>query len=295
VDAVNKRRFQVGQVNPRLLLLLLCWGPGCAVYNDSCPVGDPEVWGRINVELDIREQFVRQCEAPVGNFITDAMLGYDYGLQDQNGESIIPRVALINAGAIRDAVSCGAAGEESRRSIPRGPVTDQDVFQLLPFQNTIVVASMTGAQLKDVLEWGVSNLDLPGEAGQEGHFLQVAGEGGIRIDVDCSRSPQTLDSERRTIVDHGSRIVAVTLAGSLPLEPAGVYHVAVLEFMVGTGDLGVPNDGFVAFHQPGISLHDTHVPLTEVVRVWLGQSHPGDYPAVEGRLVYLQCGVTCGD
>lgn len=294
MDTMSKR-LRVGRSSHGLALALLFLSGGCAVYNNSCPVAEPEVWGRSNVELDIRRQFVRQCEAPVGNLVTDAMLDYDYDLRDEQGESIIPRVALINAGAIRDEVSCSAAGSESRLSIPPGPVTDQDIFQMLPFNDTIVVATMTGAQLRDVLEWGVSSLDLPGEAGRQGHFLQVGGEGGIRITVDCQGSAQTLDAERRNIVEHGSRIVAVTLAG-MPLEPAGVYHVAVLDFMAGKDDdLGVPNDGFVALQQEGIKLLDTHVPLTEVVRVWLGRSPAGVSPTVEGRLAYQQCAVTCGD
>ncbi len=39
-------------------------GLSCAVYNDSCPVTEPEVWGDFNVELNISREFVRQCEAP---------------------------------------------------------------------------------------------------------------------------------------------------------------------------------------------------------------------------------------
>ncbi|RME22934.1 MAG: hypothetical protein D6806_12155 [Deltaproteobacteria bacterium] len=268
---------------------------GCVVFNDSCPVVEQETWGWLNVELDIREQFVRQCEAPVGNLIADAMANYpDYGVTDEQGLPIQSLVALINAGAIRDSVSCGSAGEESRASIPRGPVTNQDFLQLLPFQDSVVVASMTGTQLKQVLEWGVSALGKAGDEGLEGHFLQIGATGGIKVTVDCGMPEQTLDASRKTIVEPGQRITGLEVFGQ-PYIPDGTYHVAVLDFMVGTDDLGVPNDGFASLQQPGIRLQYTRIPLTEVVRVWLQQEHASEYPKVEGRMVYQNCDVNCSD
>ena len=56
------------------LLAVLAGLLACEVFNKSCPVTTPEVWGKgLAVDLDIREEFVRQCEAPVGNFLADAL------------------------------------------------------------------------------------------------------------------------------------------------------------------------------------------------------------------------------
>ncbi len=285
-----------------LLALVIVWSSNlaCAVYNDSCPVADPEVWGQINVELDVRRAFVRQCEAPVGSFIADAMLNYDYGLKDVDAmgvpRNVSPNVAVINAGAIRERVVCGQ-GDEKRESIPRGPVTDQDIFQLLPFENTIVVIKMTGDQLKKILEWGMSSLDLPGDNSEVGHFLQVAGEGKIEVAVDCTGPAQTLDSEGKEITNEGNRVTSVCVGGGVPcFVPDGTYYVATLEYLTGTSDLDVPNDGFVSFHGAGIIENfETHVPLTETVRSWLAVQHEADYPKIEQRMLFSNCKEVCGN
>jgi 2',3'-cyclic-nucleotide 2'-phosphodiesterase (5'-nucleotidase family) len=272
--------------------LVILMGTACAVYNDSCPVTEPEVWGEINVELDIRRTFVRQCEAPVGSFIADSVLNYEYGLKDGVSD-INPSVALINAGAIRDEVACGE-GEEKRESIPKGPVTDQDILQLLPFDNTIVVVKMTGNQLKNVLEWGVSSLNLPGEESEEGHFLQVAGAGGITVEVDCNGDAQTLDADRKNISNPGSRIQSICIGTANPcFIDDGTYYVATFDYLVGKDDQGVPNDGFAALHGVDMSYFETNVPLTQVLRDWLGMPHATGYPSAEGRLTFQNCTAEC--
>jgi len=277
-----------------LAVLMSVATSGCLVFNESCPVSRPEVWGQLNVQLDIRRETVRRCEAAVGNLIADAMLNYHYGLRDQDGE-IAPKVALINAGAIRDEISCGAAGEK-REYLKVGPITDLDVFQLLPFNNTVVVVEMSGRRLKNILEWGVSALGQEGKAGEKGYFLQVAAENGIKITVDCSQPPQTLSADRKQIATYGSRISSVTIAGQ-PLIEDAIYRVATLDYLLGTDENKVPNDGFVAFRDeattPPIKEYPTHLPLTDVLRVWLGKPFAVDYPSVEGRIEQLNCNYQC--
>lgn len=285
-----------------LYAITLVWvsSLACAVYNDSCPVTDPEVWGQVNVDLDIRREFIRQCEAPVGNFIADAMLNYDYGLKDVDAQGvpreISPNVALVNAGAIREKVVCGS-GDEKRDSIPRGPVTDQDIFQLLPFEDTVVVVKMTGSQLEKVLEWSVSSLKPSGDSAMEGHFLQVAGEGKIEVDVDCSQEAQTLDNEGKLITADGNRISSICVGMGTPcFVEDGTYYVATLDYLTATNDLDVPNDGFASFHGAGIlEKFETHVPLTETVRSWLAVQHAADYPKTESRMVFSNCSGVCGN
>ena len=294
---------------PVVLLVVgaLC---GCQVFNDSCPVGTPEVWGKgLPTDLDIRKEYIRQCEAPVGNFIADAILNYDYNVD--LGDSHI-HVALINAGAIRDGVACGST-TSSRDRIPKGPITDQDILQLLPFSDTVVIVKMKGSQLKRVLEHSVSSLNLSGELGQEGHFLQVAGKDGISIEIDCSKPAQTLNETGMGIVTPGERIVSMRYGkNDIEIIPTGDYYVATLDYLVGDDD-GVPNDGFVGFHykaddepEPPVVIQ-TYIPLIDVVHYWLGNyettitdEYPDDpdvlktYPSSEGRLVYTSCDELAG-
>ncbi len=305
------------------LLACLIGLVACEVFNKSCPVTTPEVWGKgLAVDLDIREEFVRQCEAPVGNFMADAIRMYPYGLTDQ-GNEVQVRIGLFNAGAIRDEVVCGEAGSRRER-IPQGPITDQDIYQLMPFyEDSVVVVRMTGSQLKRVLERSVSALTLSGEEGQEGHFLQVSGERGIQVDIDCGGQSQTLGNGGREIDSPGERIVRVCLGRGecddlSAISDSATLYVATLDFLVGSDDDGVPNDGFVGFHyydpliedEPPVVLQ-TYVPVIDVVRHWLVNYEDGlrdefpteqewrdylnaGYPAVEGRLDYLDCSALDG-
>jgi len=291
----EKKKLLIG------LGLAIFMGLSCAVYNDSCPVTEPEVWGDFNVNLNISREFVRQCEAPIGVFIADALHNYKYGLKDGSNDAN-PSIGLVNAGAIRDEVSCGTGGE-NRDTIPKGPVTNQDIFQLHPFEDTVVVVKLTGSQLKDVLEWGVSSLGSGDDDALEGHFLQVSAVGKIEVDVDCSQQQQTL-IDSKTISNFGNRINAGTLCignANPCFVPDGTYYVATLDYLTRTDDQKIPNDGFAAFQQPGIEVFETHVPVTEAVREWLKtySSTDGyqdtDYPKVLNRLNFSNCNNECSD
>jgi hypothetical protein len=290
------RETKAMHVRRRVLLIILgavgILTAACEVFNDSCPVTTPEVWGQINVDLDIRRDYIRRCEAPVGNFLADALLHFEYDLQDPETQAgINVRVALINAGAIRDEVRCGEAGE-TRERIPKGAVTDQDIYQLLPFyQDAVVVVKMTGGQLLKVLERGVSSLTMEGSLSAEGYFLQLAGELGIQVDVDCSGGAQTLDADAKIIQEPGSRIKLVQIGESSIIDPGdpgslgGIFYIATLDYLVGANDKGVPNDGFVAFHEQGVTVFETHRPVIDVVKWWLQtyseEKDDKNYPRVD--------------
>jgi len=108
------------------------------------------------------------------------------------------QVGLLNSGAIR-----------GNRVIPPGPITKKDVRELLPFSNTVTLLEVTGTALRAALERSVDELPRP-----TGHFLQTA---GIQIAVDPARPP-------------GQRIGAVVIEGR-PLDPAGLYRVAVPDYL----------------------------------------------------------------
>jgi 5'-nucleotidase len=108
------------------------------------------------------------------------------------------QVGLLNSGAIR-----------GNRVIPPGPITKKDVRELLPFNNTVTLLEVTGAALRGALERSVDELPQP-----TGHFLQTA---GIQMTVDPARPP-------------GQRVGAIVIEGR-PLDPAGLYRVAVPDYL----------------------------------------------------------------
>jgi 2',3'-cyclic-nucleotide 2'-phosphodiesterase / 3'-nucleotidase / 5'-nucleotidase len=95
---------------------------------------------------------VRSKETNLGNIIADGMLAKGKSLKNAD-------IAIMNGGGIRD-------------SIPRGLITMGALRTVMPFGNTLYILDVTGQQLKDGLENGVSGAkskDLPGE------FPQVIG------------------------------------------------------------------------------------------------------------------------
>lgn len=148
------------------------------------------VVGKTAVELNGEREYVRTGETNMGNLVTDAMLA-----------KVDADVAITNGGGIR-------------ASIDEGEVTKGEVITVLPFGNTTVVKKLTGAQLLNAVEHGLSKYPA-----QEGLFPQVA---GMKI---------IFDGERPA----GERVIKLTVNGQ-PLDHEASYNVATNDFMAAGGD-----------------------------------------------------------
>ncbi|XP_023333826.1 5'-nucleotidase isoform X2 [Eurytemora carolleeae] len=90
-------------------------------------------------------------ESSMGNLVADSMAAAWPGAN----------IALINDGGIRTGVE-------------KGYVTGEDVYNVLPFNNTVDRIQLSGAQLKDVLEDAVIDF-CPDQTCEPEHFYQVSG------------------------------------------------------------------------------------------------------------------------
>ena len=93
-------------------------------------------------------------------------------------------------------------------------LTRRDILSEMPFGNTTVLIEVTGAQIKDALENGVSQVRELG-----GRFPQVS---GIVAEVDVKEPV-------------GSRVKSVKINGQ-PLDPAKTYKLATNDFVARGGD-----------------------------------------------------------
>lgn len=140
--------------------------------------------------VDLDGVNVRQRETNLGNLITDIMrktAGAD--------------VAIINGGTIRT-------------SIKKGKIKVSDVYAVVPFDNYIVAIKLTGKQIRETLEHGVSAIDEGA-----GRFPQVSG-----IAFTYNRHAQA-----------GSRVKDVVIGGR-PLAADKEYTVATNDFLAAGGD-----------------------------------------------------------
>ncbi|NEV62673.1 bifunctional metallophosphatase/5'-nucleotidase [Thiorhodococcus minor] len=148
--------------------------------------GMDEVIGDIAVDLSADRGLIRRGEAVFGDFVADLALT----ITDAD-------VALVNAGSFR-------------ASIPKGGVTLKQVYEALPFGNELVVAELSGQQIREALarSAALEPQDNPGG------FLQVSG---------------------LSYVIAGNRLDAVTLSTGA-LDPSERYRVVMPDFLASGGD-----------------------------------------------------------
>jgi 2',3'-cyclic-nucleotide 2'-phosphodiesterase (5'-nucleotidase family) len=161
-----------------------------APYNDELKVKMDDVIGEALVTLNGERKDIRSKETNLGDYVADWM-------KDLAGADI----AITNGGGIR-------------ASIPKGPITVGSVYTILPFDNLLVNIQITGEQVVEAIENGLSQVELGA-----GRFPQIS---GIMVKADLSKAA-------------GSRVLEVTFNGE-PIDPEKVYTVVTNDFMAAGGD-----------------------------------------------------------
>ncbi|MEV7798754.1 ExeM/NucH family extracellular endonuclease [Microbacterium foliorum] len=143
----------------------------------------------------------RGGESTIGNFVADVQ-------KWSTGADI----ALMNPGGIRANLTYAS----SNANDPNGNVTYREAATVQPFANTLVTLSLTGEQLKGVLEeqWQ--------PAGSARPFLKLGVSEGLVYTYDPAAA-------------QGSRITSITLDGT-PIDPTANYTVAANSFLAAGGD-----------------------------------------------------------
>jgi 2',3'-cyclic-nucleotide 2'-phosphodiesterase (5'-nucleotidase family) len=143
-------------------------------------------------------------ESPLANLVADAMRA-----------AVKTDIAIQNTGGIRTRV-------------PQGPVTWGTVFEILPFNNTIITMRLTGAQLKRILAT---------------RLLAVS---GVRVQLNLT-------------APSGRRLAAVTLSDGNPVVDSRSYSVATNDFLVAGGDGVSEFTRASEIKDTGILLHNAFV------------------------------------
>mgnify|MGYP002624456174 CR=1 FL=1 len=191
--------------------------------------------GKSTTPLDSRRASVRGEETAIGNLIADAMR-----------QGVGADVAITNGGGIRGDKTYDAGVTLTRR----------DIQTELPFGNRTVKLQLTGAQLLEALENGVSRV----EEGA-GRFPSTSG-----LVMTWSRSAPA-----------GERVKSVMVNGK-PLDPAASYTVATNDFVAKGGD------GYTVFTQ-GKTLIDPAAAKYMATMVMDFVAAAGEVaPKVEGRV-----------
>ena len=131
-------------------------------------------------------RLVRGGDATVGYLVTDAM-------RRASGVDI----AMQNSGGLR-------------ADLPAGEITKGGIYEVMPFENTIVTMELTGAEVRQAIEEGLK-------------FGRVAQVSGLRFTFDSARPEM-------------QRVITITLPDGTPLDEQRTFKVGVNNFMATGGD-----------------------------------------------------------
>ena len=124
----------------------------------------------------------------VGNFVTDAMLRV---ANQKSGKNVV--LALTNAGGLR------------KNEIAAGELRVSDIFELMPFENSLLVFDLTGAQILKILQAGTRDP-------QAGARIQYRWNAQNRTEVISAKLIDQQDHERE-------------------IDPSATYSVVTIDYL----------------------------------------------------------------
>jgi 2',3'-cyclic-nucleotide 2'-phosphodiesterase (5'-nucleotidase family) len=195
----------------------------------------------------------RTCESLIGDVLTDSMR-LTYGVD----------FAITNSGGIRDNLTCDsgyAAGFCPTYTPPPWVITRGETQAVLPFGNQVVTLEVNGAELKTILERGVSAMPAV-----DGRFAQVSGL--------CLTYEITAVAGSRVTGGVWQAADGSCTGPVVDLTAGTTYEIAMNDFMVSGGD-GYPN-----FFSRAV----TRDIMVNVLSDWITANSPLS-PAAQGRIV----------
>jgi len=201
------------------------------------------VIGTTTAAIDGERTSCRAMECQMGNLVTDAML-------DAVAEQGVT-IAYVSGGGLR-------------ASIDAGEITKGEVITVLPFSNTLATVDLSGADIIEALENGVSQIADGG-----GRFPQVS---GLKFSFD----------QREPVGDRVSD-VQVLVGGDAwaPIDEDATYTIVTHDYLRTGGD------GYGTFAE-GDNPYDFGPPLDEVLAQYIAKLG-GEYtPFTDGRITEIK-------
>lgn len=121
-----------------------------------------------------------------------------------------------------------------RRTLNKGNITMGDLYEIMPFDNYLVVMDLPGKDLKKAIDHGIY---MPSTT--DGAFT------GLIVEYDSSKP-------------HGNRITKITLPDGTPIEDEKFYKVVMNDFMFTGGD------GY-NFFKNAKNINETYIPVRDVL------------------------------
>ncbi len=121
-----------------LLILALLIGKTISPYRDSLNKIMDQPIGKSTHVLNSYKP-----ESPLSNFVADLMLEAGINFIKEHGEQQLPSVAVVNTKGLR-------------APLPQGVVTVGNIYEIMPFENSMVAVQLTGLQMQELFNHMVS-------------------------------------------------------------------------------------------------------------------------------------------
>ena len=201
------------------------------------------VFAKSEVLLNGERADIRTKETNLGDLVTDAMLWA------ASEADVKADMAVVNGGSIRT-------------SIPAGEITRKQIHTVLPFNNTLAIVEVTGAELLEALE--ASTYLMPESLGS---FPQVA---GIECTVDIGVPYDQGDLYPGTTYHAPASIRRVTIktVGGEVFDLEKTYTIATNDYLAADGDT------YSVFGRAAVN-YDTGIALDQAVMDYIDEKLHG--------------------
>jgi 5'-nucleotidase/UDP-sugar diphosphatase len=197
-----------------------------------------EVIGEASDTFVFGNRLTRYQETAIGNMITDANVWYLQNISKQQVD-----FAFHNGGNIR-------------AELKKGQITQEDILTVLPFENYLFVASMTGAQIIKLFDFIAT---IPQG---NGGFAQFSSD--VRLTIDKTS---------------GSGVVKDLTIGGKPVDPNRIYRFCTNDYILGGGD------GYTPMLDATDKLN-TSILLSYVVNEYI-KANKSIKPVTDGRMTII--------
>jgi 5'-nucleotidase/UDP-sugar diphosphatase len=210
-----------------------------APYIEKANASLKEVVGEASDEFVFGNRLTRYQETSLGNLITDANVWYFKTVYNQDID-----FAFHNGGNMRAA-------------LPKGPITQEQILTILPFENYLYIVSLRGSVLTELFNFIAT---IPQGAGG---FPQFSKE--VRYTVDKTQ---------------GQGVIKDLTINGAPIDPNKLYRFSTNDYLLSGGD------GYTALTKSE-NPFNTSLILSYVVIEYIRSQNGVVSPATDGRLTVI--------
>lgn len=182
------------------------------------------------------QQYADRVTAPFNSFFEDVLTTTDETWTIRLAAET--RLGNFFAGCVREAAGTDAAyinATSAGGSIQPGPVTAEDITSVMGFNDPILRAEITGAELYELFEL----VYVPERFGNNAGLMHA----GLIVHADHTKPAF-------------SKILSITLPDGTPIDPERVYTVATSEYMASGGNDTGQVAGRLSWQEVGVRMHD---------------------------------------